>query len=65
MRAKAKTRTLWEGFVRSSERCPDRPALRVDGDVLTYAQLGDAARGIAATLQSRIRASTVITWRSR
>lgn len=56
MKAKVKTRALWEGFVRSSERFPDRPAVRVDGDVSTYAQLGSAARGIAATLQSRIPA---------
>lgn len=44
-------RHLSSGFLRSCERYADRPALEVDGQVLTYAQLHDTAASLAATLQ--------------
>jgi amino acid adenylation domain-containing protein len=47
------TRALYDGFLRSSERHPERPALQVQGRTLSYAELAGAARGIAATLQRR------------
>lgn len=42
--------TAVAGFVRSWMRSPHRPALEVGGATLTYAQLGDRAASIAATL---------------
>jgi amino acid adenylation domain-containing protein len=43
---------LWQGFLRSAERFPDRPAISADGKELTYQQLREAACRIAAILQS-------------
>ncbi|MCG8591476.1 MAG: amino acid adenylation domain-containing protein [Proteobacteria bacterium] len=43
-------RTLRSGFLASSERFPERPALEVDGLTLTYAELRARAAAIAATL---------------
>ncbi|MGH8013539.1 MAG: AMP-binding protein [Candidatus Binataceae bacterium] len=44
-------RTLWSGFMRASADFPLRPALRVQGNTLTYAALREMASRIAATLQ--------------
>lgn len=44
-------RSLCSGFLRSSERFPDRSALEVDSKVLTYAELRTIGETIAATLQ--------------
>ncbi len=44
---------LWQGFVFSAERFSDRAAIRADGSELSYAQLREAVRRIAATLQAR------------
>ena len=46
-------RTLRSGFLCSSERFPDRPALEVGGVVLTYRELRDRAASLAATLRRR------------
>lgn len=43
-------RNLWSGFLRSSERFPERPALEVEGRRFTYAELRQKAETIAATL---------------
>ena len=42
---------LGAGFLRSVVRFPDRPALEVDGEVLTYRNLFDRAAALAATFQ--------------
>jgi amino acid adenylation domain-containing protein len=47
------TRALWDGFLRSAEHHPERPALQVQGRTLTYAELDESARRIAATLRAR------------
>lgn len=41
---------LYAGFLRSAGRAPDRPALEVAGETLSYGQLERRARSIAATL---------------
>jgi amino acid adenylation domain-containing protein len=41
---------LASGFLRSAERFPERPALEVDGEVLTYEELLRRATAIASTL---------------
>ena len=43
-------RPLHSGFARSAEAFPDRPALEVGGEALTYAELHDRAASLAATL---------------
>ncbi len=43
---------LWMGFLRSAERFPERPALIVQGETLTYARLRETALRIAATIQA-------------
>lgn len=43
---------LHSGFVRSVERFPDRPALEVDGEPITYARLHARAQAIASALTS-------------
>src|SRR5579862_254497 len=43
-------RTLRDGFLRSSERFPARPALEVDGCTLTYEELRLRSAAVAATL---------------
>src|SRR5262245_14042043 len=43
-------RILPSGFLRSSERFVDRPALEVQGEVWTYRELRARALSIAATL---------------
>jgi amino acid adenylation domain-containing protein len=42
---------LHAGFLRSAELMPDRPALHVNGRLVTYAELRDDAASLAATLQ--------------
>ncbi len=51
--APTSTRPLWSGFLESAERVPGRPALLAGGQTLTYAELADLARRLAATLQAR------------
>ena len=46
-------RTLASGFLESSERFPERPALELSGVGLTYRELRERAAGLAATLQRR------------
>ncbi|MDX6667345.1 MAG: hypothetical protein QOK04_725, partial [Solirubrobacteraceae bacterium] len=46
----ARTRALQSGFLRSAEQFPTRPALEVDGEAITYDELADRARALAATL---------------
>ena len=46
-------RTLHSGFLRSTEKFPDRPALEVQGEVWSYRQLRDRAASLAATLSRR------------
>lgn len=41
---------LYSGFINSVQRVPDRPALSVAGETLTYAHLYKKARSLAATL---------------
>jgi amino acid adenylation domain-containing protein len=42
---------IWAGFLDSVNRFPDRPALWVDGETLSYGQLDAKAKRIAATIQ--------------
>lgn len=44
-------RPLVSGFISSVDRCPDRLALEVGNDFLTYGALWDQAASLAATLQ--------------
>lgn len=43
---------LWQGFLSSARRFPDRAAIRADGKELSYAQLREFACRIAATIQA-------------
>lgn len=43
-------RSLVSGFLRSVERCPDRPALEIEGEAWSYRQLCDRAASIASGL---------------
>lgn len=45
-----KNRGLHEGFIASSDRFPERPALEVGGVTLSYRELRDRAAAVAATL---------------
>lgn len=47
----ASDRALWTGFLSSSERFADRPAVFVAGKTFTYGELRDSACRIAATIQ--------------
>lgn len=47
---------LHAGFLNSAARFPDRPALEVEGQQLSYAALEAEASGIAAALQAHARA---------
>jgi len=51
-------RPLWDGFMRTSESFPERPALSVQGKTLTYRELQELACRIAATIQGRAGCST-------
>ncbi len=46
-------RTIYSGFIRSSELFSERASLEVEGKVLTYGELGNKAASIAATLNKR------------
>ena len=46
------SRSLWSGFSTSAQRFPERPAVTVDGRVLTYAELYQIACQIASTIQA-------------
>jgi amino acid adenylation domain-containing protein len=45
--------TLSSGFLRSSEAFPERPALQVGGETLSYAALRTKSAALAATLQRK------------
>jgi amino acid adenylation domain-containing protein len=45
-------RLLWAGFLRSAERFPTRGAIDVGGSEVSYQQLADRAKRLAATLQA-------------
>src|SRR5438067_824738 len=47
-----KGRLVWTAFLRSCEKFPDRPAVEVAGCELSYKQLGQRARRLAATIQA-------------
>lgn len=47
---------LHAGFLESAERFPDRPALDVEGRVLSYRELHHAAAAVAATLEAHFGA---------
>jgi non-ribosomal peptide synthetase component F len=49
----AEHRSVRTGFLRSAERFADRPALELDGRVLTYRQLRDQAASLAVALDSQ------------
>ena len=42
---------LWSGFLRSSEKFPDRPAVIAEGKTVTYSEFRRSACAIAATIQ--------------
>ena len=48
-------RALWTGFANSAKRFPNRDAVWVDGRTISYDELNQAARAIAATLQAHRR----------
>ena len=54
-----KERFVWTAFLRSSEKFPDRPAVEVAGCELSYKQLGQRARRLAATIQANARPGEV------
>jgi acyl-CoA synthetase (AMP-forming)/AMP-acid ligase II len=45
-------RLVWTGFLRSCEKFPDRPAVEVVGFELSYEELDQRARRLAATIQA-------------
>ncbi len=49
-------RTLRSGFLRSLAAFPERVALEVDGEALSYAELGARAGGVAETLRRHVPA---------
>jgi amino acid adenylation domain-containing protein len=51
-------RGLWEGFLGTAREFPDRPAVFSDRQILTYAELGELARRIAATIQSHAESAS-------
>src|ERR1700756_4630166 len=44
-------RGLWSGFLSSAQMFPSRPAVVAEGKVLSYEELQEIARRIAATIQ--------------
>ncbi len=52
-------RALWTGFIRSTERFGDRPAIFAGGRTLSYSELKVLAIGIAATIQAHPEFSRV------
>jgi amino acid adenylation domain-containing protein len=62
-------RPLWNGFMQSAERFPERPAVFAEGGTLSYLELQGLATQIAATIQahpefSRIPLTAVFGYRS-
>src|SRR5690242_11368812 len=60
---------LWAGFIHSSERFPDRPALFVESRTFRYRDLEGLATRIAATIQahpeySQVPLTAVFAYRS-
>jgi amino acid adenylation domain-containing protein len=53
------SRFLWTGFLRSCERFPTRGAVDVGGREVSYQQLADRAKRLAATLQTGAVAGAV------
>ena len=49
-----KERLVWSAFLRSCEKFPDRPAVEVAGFELSYSQLNQRARRLAATIQANV-----------
>ena len=47
-------RALWSGFLRSSEKFADRPALFAGGKFLKYSELRAGACRVAATIQAHV-----------
>ena len=54
-----KERLIWSAFLRSCEKFPDRPAIEVTGSQLSYSELGERARRLAATIQANARPGEV------
>ena len=52
-------RLIWSAFLRSCEKFPDRPAIEVTGSQLSYSELGERARRLAATIQANARPGEV------
>ena len=52
-------RLVWSAFLRSCENFPDRPASEVTGSQLSYSELGERARRLAATIQANARPGEV------
>lgn len=51
-------RGVWAGFLRSTERFPERPAVMVEGETLLYKELRQTACRIAAAIQMQPKFST-------
>src|SRR5437773_9410582 len=49
-----KERLVWSAFLRSCEKFPDRPAVEVAAFELSYKQLNQRARRLAATIQANV-----------
>ena len=47
-------RLVWTGFLRSCEKFPDRGAIDVAGHEVTYEQLAQRAKRLAATIQGEV-----------
>src|SRR5665213_3478709 len=45
-------KALWAGFLQSTERFPEHPALIAEGRTLAYRELGEISIRIAATIQA-------------
>ena len=50
---------LWTGFLRSSEKFPTHVAIDIGGDQVSYGQLADQVKRLAATLQANVAADAV------
>jgi amino acid adenylation domain-containing protein len=50
---------LWQGFLESVERYPERPALEVNGSAITYHDLAQLAKRLAAAVQEATPANAV------
>jgi acyl-CoA synthetase (AMP-forming)/AMP-acid ligase II len=47
-------RTMWSGFLRSSEKFADRPALFAESKFLKYSELRETVGRVAATIQAHV-----------